>query len=212
MSGAFAAPPICSATRRDSSAATSAVNDFVSAYNSYISTVGTLSSYDSSSQQAGVLLGDTTLMSVQRQVNSVLSGSVPGNSIGSLAALGITRNADGTLSLDSGKLASALQNSPGAVQDLFAGSNGYATRLNGMLDGFTASNGIIATRTTSIQNQLSNLSQESTALTARMNVYAAQLRQQYTALDTLMSSLNNTSSYLTSSLQTLLSTYTSSNK
>ena len=197
---------------QDSSAATSAVNDFVSAYNSYISTVGTLSSYDSSSQQAGVLLGDTTLMSVQRQVNSVLSGSVPGNSIGSLAALGITRNADGTLSLDSGKLASALQNSPGAVQDLFAGSNGYATRLNGMLDGFTASNGIIATRTTSIQNQLSNLSQESTALTARMNVYAAQLRQQYTALDTLMSSLNNTSSYLTSSLQTLLSTYTSSNK
>ncbi|HEX7732315.1 MAG TPA: flagellar filament capping protein FliD [Rhodanobacter sp.] len=197
---------------QDSSAATSAVNDFVSAYNSYISTVGTLSSYDSSSQQAGVLLGDTTLMSVQRQVNSVLSGSVPGNSIGSLAALGITRNADGTLSLDSGKLASALQNSPGAVQDLFAGSNGYATRLNGMLDGFTASNGIIATRTTSIQNQLSNLSQESTALTARMNVYAAQLRQQYTALDTLMSSLNNTSSYLTSSLQTLLSTYTNSNK
>ncbi|MEW9625462.1 flagellar filament capping protein FliD [Rhodanobacter geophilus] len=195
---------------QDSSAATSAVNDFVSAYNSYVSTVGTLSSYDASSQQAGVLLGDTTLMSVQRQVNSVLSGSVPGNSIGSLAALGITHNADGTLSLDSGKLSSALQSSPDAVQDLFAGSNGYATRLNGMLDGFTASNGIIATRTSSIQNQLSNLSQESTALTARMNVYATQLRQQYTALDTLMSSLNNTSSYLTSSLQTLLSTYTKS--
>ena len=106
----------------------------------------------------------------------------------------------------------ALQSNPGAVQDLFAGPNGYATRLNSTLDGFTSSNGVIATRNASIQSQLSNLSQASTALTARMNVYATQLRQQYTALDTLMSSLNNTSSYLTSALQTLLSTYTSSNK
>ena len=196
---------------QDTSAVTGAVSDFVNAYNSYISTVGTLSSYDPTSKQGGVLLGDTTLMSVQRQVNSVLSGSVAGNSIGSLAALGITRNADGTLSSDSAKLSSALQGNPGAVQDLFAGTNGYATRLNSMLDGFTSSNGILATRTASIQNQLTNLSQESTALTARMNVYATQLRQQYTALDTLMSSLNNTSSYLTSSLQAMLNS-NSSNK
>lgn len=196
---------------QDTSAVTGAVSDFVNAYNNYISTVGTLSSYDPSSKQGGVLLGDTTLMSVQRQVNSVLSSSVPGNSIGSLAALGITRNADGTLSSNSSTLSSALQSNPGAVQDLFAGTNGYATRLNSMLDGFTASNGILATRTASIQSQLSNLSQQSTALTARMNVYATQLRQQYTALDTLMSSLNNTSSYLTSSLQAMLNS-NSSNK
>ena len=194
---------------QDTSAVTGAVSDFVNAYNSYISTVGTLSSYDPSSKQGGVLLGDTTLMSVQRQVNSVLSSSVPGNSIGSLAALGITRNADGTLSSNSSTLSSALQSNPGAVQDLFAGTNGYATRLNSMLDGFTASNGILATRTASIQSQLSNLSQQSTALTARMNVYATQLRQQYTALDTLMSSLNNTSSYLTSSLQAMLNSNSS---
>jgi len=196
---------------QDTSAVTGAVSDFVNAYNSYISTVGTLSSYDPSSKQGGVLLGDTTLMSVQRQVNSVLSSSVPGNSIGSLAALGITRNADGTLSSNSSTLGSALQSNPGAVQDLFSGTNGYATRLNSMLGGFTASNGILATRTASIQSQLSNLSQQSTALTARMNVYATQLRQQYTALDTLMSSLNNTSSYLTSSLQAMLNS-NSSNK
>lgn len=195
---------------QDTSGVTGAISDFVNAYNSYISTVGTLSSYDQNSKQGGVLLGDTTLMSVQRQVNSMLSGSVPGNSIGSLAALGIARNADGTLSADSGKLSSALQSNPGAVQDLFAGPNGYATRLNSVLDGFTSSNGVLATRTTSIQGQLSNLGQESTALNARMSVYEAQLRQQYTALDTLMSSLNNTSSYLTTSLKQLESTYTSS--
>ena len=195
---------------QDTSTVESAVSDFVDAYNSYASTVSTLDSYDADTQQSGVLLGDTTLMSIQRQINSVLSGSVPGNSIGSLAALGITRNADGTLTLDSGKLGSALQDNPSAVQDLFAGSNGYATRLDSALGGFTDSDGVIATRNASINQQLTSLSQESTALDARMSVYEAQLRQQYTALDTLMSSLNNTSSYLTSSLKQLEATYTSS--
>ncbi|PWK83086.1 flagellar filament capping protein FliD [Fulvimonas soli] len=195
---------------QDTSAVESALDDFVSAYNSYASTVSTLSSYDQDSKTAGVLLGDTTLLSIQRQINSVLSGKVAGNAIGSLAALGVTRNADGTLSLDSGKLGDALKDNPGAVQDLFAGANGYATRLNSALDGFTASDGIIATRTASIEKQLTSLSKKSADLDARMSAYEAQLRQQYTALDTLMSSLNNTSSYLTSALKQLEDSYTSS--
>jgi flagellar hook-associated protein 2 len=152
-------------------------------------------------------------MSVQSQINSILSNGVAGNSIGSLAALGIARNADGTLSVNSNTLNTALQSNPSAVQNLFAGSNGYATVLNSTLDGFTSGNGVITSRTNSIQQQLTNLSQESAALTARMNTYAAQLRQQYTALDTLMSSLNNTSTYLTTQLSALTgSTSSSSSK
>ncbi len=198
---------------QDTTAVTGAINDFVSAYNSYVSTAATLNSYDPTSKQAGVLLGDSTLMSVQSQINSILSNGVAGNSIGSLAALGIARNADGTLSVNSNTLNTALQSNPSAVQNLFAGSNGYATVLNSTLDGFTSGNGVITSRTNSIQQQLTNLSQESAALTARMNTYAAQLRQQYTALDTLMSSLNNTSTYLTTQLSALTgSTSSSSSK
>jgi flagellar hook-associated protein 2 len=96
------------------------------------------------------------------------------------------------------------------VQDLFAGSDGYATRLDTALDSFAASDGIIATRNASIEGQLTTLSKESADLDSRMSVYEAQLRSQYTALDTLMSSLNNTSSYLTSALKQVESTYTSS--
>lgn len=196
---------------QDPSAVTGAVNDFVSAYNTYISTVSSLNSYDPTSQQAGVLLGDSTLMSVQRQVNSILSGGVAGNSIGSLAALGISRNADGTLSVDSDQLSSELQSNPSAVQDLFAGPNGYATTLGNAVNNFTGSGGIITSRISSIQSQLTNLSQEQTALTARMTTYATQLRQQYTALDTLMSSLKNTSSSITTSLNALLNSNSSNN-
>ncbi|BFI97086.1 MAG: flagellar filament capping protein FliD [Rhodanobacter sp.] len=192
------------------SAVSTAVNNFVTAYNSYVSTASTLNSYDPTTQQAGVLLGDATLMSIQRQINGILSGGVAGNSIGSLAALGVTRNADGTLSVDSNQLNNQLQTNPGAVQSLFAGSNGYATTLGSALSSFTGSGGIIASRVNSIQSQLTNLSQEQTALTARMTAYATQLRQQYTALDTLMSTLKNTSSSITTSLNALLNNNSSS--
>ncbi|WP_426700491.1 flagellar filament capping protein FliD [Rhodanobacter sp. Col0626] len=196
---------------QDNSAATAAIQGFVDAYNSYAGTVTTLSSYDVSTGTAGILLGDTTLTSVQRQISGLLSGTVPGNGIGSLAALGITRAADGTMSLDNGRLASTLKSNPGAVQDLFAGPNGYATRLNTSLDAFTSKSGVIATRQQSLNDSLTKLNTQQTQLNARMTVYETQLRGQYTALDTLMSSLNNTSSYLTSALAQLEATYTKTN-
>ena len=193
---------------RDNSTATDAIQGFVDAYNSYVKTVGTLSSYDATTGNAGILLGDTTLNSVQRQIASVLNTKVPGNGIGSLAALGITRSADGTLALDSAKLSSALDADPGAVQDLFSGANGYAKRLNTALDGFTDSDGLIAKRQQSLNDSLTSLNKQQSDLDARMTVYEKQLRDQYTALDTLMSQLNNTSSYLTGALAALEATYT----
>ncbi len=196
---------------QDNTAATNAIQGFVDAYNSYASTVASLSSYDKSTGAAGVLLGDTTLTSVQRQVNSVLSGAVPGNSIGTLANLGVTRNADGTLSLDTSKLSAAFQSNASAVKDLFAGTNGYATRLNTAIDSYTSSNGIIPTRMNSLNNTLTQLSQQQTSLNARMATYQKQLQSQYTALDTLMSSLNNTSSYLTTALAQLTNSSSSKN-
>lgn len=196
---------------QDTSVATDAVQAFVDAYNSYTSTVSALSSYDPTTKQAGVLLGDTTLTSVQRTIAGLLSNKVAGNAIGSLASLGITRGPDGKLGIDSGKLNSALTSNPGAVQDLFSGPNGYATTLNKALDGFTGPSGVIGTREQSLTDSLKKLDTQQAALDARSAVYERQLRQQYTALDALTSRLNNTSSYLTSALRQLESTFTKSN-
>jgi flagellar hook-associated protein 2 len=196
---------------RDNTAAQSAIQGFVTAYNSYVSTASSLSSYNASSGAAGVLLGDATLTSVQRQISSVLSNAVKGNSVGTLANLGITRQADGTLTTDSTKLNAALSTNPNAVKSLFNGTNGYATTLNTALTSYTASNGVIGARVTSLQGQLTQLGTQQTSLTARMATYQKQLQQQYTALDTLMSQLNNTSSYLTTALAQLNNSNSSKN-
>jgi flagellar hook-associated protein 2 len=214
VSGAIAGVTIDLATtgsttltvKQDTSSTASAIQAFVTAYNSYVTQVGTLSSYNATTNVSGPLLGDSTLNSVTSQISNALSKAVAGNSIGSLAALGITRQADGSLAVNSTTLNSALSANPATVQDLFAGSNGYATRLNTVLDTFTASTGIIATRQQSLTSSLSKLSTEQTALNARMALYQQTLQTEYTNLDTLMSSLNNTSSFLTTTLAQLNNT------
>ncbi|RDS81858.1 flagellar filament capping protein FliD [Dyella psychrodurans] len=189
---------------------TTAVNDFVTAYNQYASTVNQLDSYDASTGEAGVLLGDPTLAALQTQLSNVLGSTVHGNSIGNLASLGITRNADGTMALNSQTLSTALTNSPSTVQNLFDSTNGIANQLNSLVTNFNSSTGVLQTRINSLNTNLTNQSSQQTALNARMAVYQQQLVKQYTALDTLMTSLNNTSSYLTQSLAALNGTSSSS--
>lgn len=175
---------------------TTAVNDFVSAYNNYATTVNTLTSYDPTTKQAGLLLGDPTLSAIQSQISQALSGSVAGNSVGSLAALGITRNADGTLTAGT-SLASTITSNPSAVQNLFSSTKGIATQLSSLVTNYNSTTGILQTKITNLNSAITNLQTQQTALNARMATYQQQLVKQYTNLGTLMSSLNNTSSYLT---------------
>ena len=183
---------------------TTAVNDFVTAYNSYASTVSQLDSYDTTTKVAGVLLGDSTLSSIQTQLSNIVGGAVQGNSIGNLATLGITRNADGSMSLNATTLANTLASNPSAVQGLFTGASGIASRLSSTLSNFNdGTTGILQTRINNLNSDLNNLQSQQTALNARMAVYQQQLVKQYTNLGTLMTSLNNTSSYITQSLEAL---------
>lgn len=174
-----------------------AVSDFVTAYNTYNSEVSELSSYDASTGEAGVLLGDPTLGAIQNQISEAISSTVQGNSIGNLATLGITRNDDGSLSLDTTTLDDALSSDPSAVQNLFSSTNGIGTQLSNLVTNYNSSSGIIQTRINDLNTDVSNLATQQTALNARMATYQEQLVKQYSNLDTLMTSLDNTSSYLT---------------
>ena len=183
-----------------------AVNDFVSAYNTYASTVNQLQSYNSTTKVAGVLLGDATLSAVQSQISKVLGSTVSTSGIGSLASLGITRNADGTLASNAITLANTLASNPSSVQQLFSGSSGIATQLSSLVTTFNSSSGVLQSRINNLNSDLTGLSSQQTALNARMAVYQKQLVQQYTSLSSLMSSLNNTSSYLTQAMNALTGT------
>lgn len=103
-------------------AVTASVNTFVAAYNSLAKTISSLTSYDPTTKQAGLLLGDATTRQIQTQIRGALSSVVTGSSgsLTNLTQIGISFNKDGTMALDASKLQSAITNNLGDIGTLFA--------------------------------------------------------------------------------------------
>jgi flagellar hook-associated protein 2 len=181
------------------------VSAFVAAYNTLVGTFSSLGSYDATTQTAGPMLGNAVLSSTRSQIQNALYGIVNTGSstYNSLASIGITSNKDGTLSLNSNTLGTALATSFSAVSALFSSPGGVATRLNSQLTTDLGSAGAIASKTTSLTKQETALSDQTTQLNAQMAALSTSLTQQYSALNNLLSALQTTSSYLTQAFASL---------
>ena len=94
---------------------------FVKAYNDLTNTITGLTAFDAASKKGGLLLGDSTTRSIQNQIRNTLSTAVNGldGGLTTLSQIGITVQKDGTLSLNSTKLTTALTNSISDVGGLF---------------------------------------------------------------------------------------------
>ncbi|MDW2983356.1 flagellar filament capping protein FliD [Rhodanobacter sp. KK11] len=193
------------AVANDSSKATSALTNLVNTYNSFVGIYQNLTRYDATSGTAGAMLGDATLNSINSTLSRIIGGTANG---ATLSSIGISLQVDGTLKLDSGKLAGALGDGGRQVGNLFGGDNGFAAQLNTQLNSWVGSSGVLANRTDSIGLQLKDLTTQQATLDSRMADLTARYQAQFSALDTLMSKLNSTSSYLQQQFDAL----TNSNK
>ncbi len=177
----------------DGSKATSALTNLVNTYNRFVGIYQNLTKYDPTSNVAGAMIGDATLNSINSTLSRIVGGTANGTT---LSSIGISLQFDGTLKLDSGQLATALSDGGKQAGNLFGGTGGFAARLNTQLGQWVSTTGVLASRTTSISQQLRDLGSRQTALDNSMASLTARYQAQFTALDTLMSKLNSTSSYL----------------
>ena len=142
----------------------SAINQFVSDYNTVVNSVNSEFIYNATSSTAQPLAGDSTLEALQNALLGAGSYSASGNgSVSTLGSLGISMNNDGTLSVDSTNLDNAIQNNYSAVQQFFEGTalNGFSSALNTQLQSLTeASTGAFTVDLSSMKNTYSNLQDE----------------------------------------------------
>ena len=105
----------------DTSSISTAVSSFVTAYNTLIADVNSQFTYNKSTNTAGTLSGDSTISALQSALLGATNYVGTSGSITSLSQLGITTNQDGTLSLNTGTLATAVSNSSSAGRHLLPG-------------------------------------------------------------------------------------------
>jgi len=201
------------ATNPDS--VTQKVNSFVAAYNSAMSLINSESKYDSSTKTAGVLAGDSTVLSLKTQLQSMLTTIVPGSStISSLASLGITTDEQtGTISVNSTTLSNALSNNYNDVVNLFTrngdaaasapgalpeGQYGIAQQFNDAINtmvnpyvaGYSGS-GSIEIAKQSLNTDISNITTHISDMEQRYTQMQTNLQNEFNALETTVSQLQS---------------------
>jgi flagellar hook-associated protein 2 len=82
-------------------------------------------------------------------------------------------------------------------------SQGYAYQLDKLVDNLLSSSGPISSRTDGLNQSIKDIGSRREVLNRRMVDIEARYRQQFTKLDTLLSSMNKTSAFLTQQLDSL---------
>ncbi|MEM1404372.1 MAG: flagellar filament capping protein FliD [Pseudomonadota bacterium] len=115
------APVQITATQNEG-AVRSAIESFVSSYNNVVNVTNNLTSYDAETNVAGPLQGDFSARSIVTQIRNAISEGANGfgGPFSSLSELGITTQADGTLSIDDADLNAALRDNFESIRGVFA--------------------------------------------------------------------------------------------
>lgn len=197
-------PPATLSVAEDTQALQEKVDAFVIGYNELMITINTLTSYNPETQTAGLLNGDSGIRSIENQLRRALSREVPSDNplsnFTSLASIGLSTQRDGTITLDSEKFNAALEGNIDEIGALFSGDNGMATELGKVADGLLASDGLIKTRNEGFDKQMREIDDQRVALERRLTAIEDRTRSQFSGLDSLISQLQSTSSFLTEQL------------
>ncbi len=189
----------------DTTVATEKVNAFVEAYNSLIDSFREFSNFDAETNTASTLLGDSTL----REVSSALRREIGGGSVQgygfyrTLSSIGVTTNTDGKLEVDSGKLSESLSSDFDSVGRLLADEDGFATRLDAVLEPFVQLGGRIDSRTDGLEESIDVLTDQRDRLNLRLASVEERYLRQFSALDGIINQLTSTSNFLSQQLASL---------
>jgi flagellar hook-associated protein 2 len=197
LASAAPAAPVQITIGTDTNQISTAINNFVSAYNKIVQSINTQFTVDPTTNTQGPLGSDSSLRSLQSSLLSDVSHALTGNGgLVNLASLGIDLNNDGTLTVnqtataDQPSLSNLLATNPGGVQSFFQNASGtgfannFSTDLNNLVD---PTQGILTTDiaensakaknlTDSINHFQDQLAAEQVSLTATFNQVNATLQ------------------------------------
>ncbi|MGB5651328.1 MAG: flagellar filament capping protein FliD [Sedimenticolaceae bacterium] len=183
---------------RDNESIQESAKAFVDAYNNVLSTIDTL--------RGEGLSGDSALSSIVRSMRNTLNTQPVGltGSFTALSQIGIKTNKDsGQLEINDGDFADALDTDFASVAQVFSHDDqGFAFRFDKMADYFLESDGLLDGRVDGFNKRIRSLEDKEASMERRLELKEIAMRAQYSALDTLVGSLQSTSAFLLQNFST----------
>ncbi len=187
---------------QDYDAVTTKMEEFVSAYNTLMSTLDEL--YERNTYTDGVnnydggdLAGNSTLRTLQNAIkNLVSSAGINAETGQSIYSMGLVFESDGTLSLDSDDFKEALSSNFNLVVNAFSGEDGLLQALDDMIEEYTKTAGILDEWADQLESEISDLELEEAENEEYLEQYEASLRTKYGNLDSYLANINTALSIL----------------
>lgn len=182
----------------DTSKASDAIAQFVSAYNKVITGINDQFQVNPDGTGAGPLASDSTLRQVQQQLLSATVFSVSGNGgIVNLSSLGVKMNNDGTLSADSTALQGNLASNFSDAKTFLQGSTtngvttgGFAANLQSLLNQLTdPTQGPIGLEQTGLTQTTADINRSIANMTANLALRRESLLAQFSQVDATLRAL-----------------------
>jgi flagellar hook-associated protein 2 len=199
--------------KTDTDAIVADVQTFVDKYNAYAALFTDLTKYDATSGKAGALQGDSTARSVMSQIRSELGKSVTGltGSYTSLIDLGISIDKSGVMSFAQSTFKTAFAAAPIEVTGVFASTTvsgtaveGVAEKLETLMEGYLVSTtGIFDSRISSLNTQLTAITDDRADLVRRMQSLEDRYFAQLNAMDSLLAEIETTGDFLTQQFEAM---------
>lgn len=194
----------------DPSAIQTKVQAFVSAYNAVVNNGHSIAGFGTQKASNLLLQGDHGVRSALDQLGSLMGQAVPGTTgaYTTLGSVGIALNADGTLTLDSAKLGTALSQDPTSVERLFVtdstnGSQGVMATVGSAIDTLTSGGGSpVKAELDAFSNRMKQMSTQMAAMQARTATYQKLLQKQFTQMNATLAQYKQIASSLNAASNT----------
>jgi flagellar hook-associated protein 2 len=174
----------------DTTTASTAIQTFVTDYNTLIGSINSQYTLDPTTGNEGVLAGDSMLRSLQSQLLGLVSASPSGvGQYVNLQSMGIEMQDDGTLQINSSALSSALSSNYSDVQSFFQSTSpaGWGQTVSTQLQQMTDPTiGLISADISGLNQTNQSLTNEISDFEVRMTATQQQLTTQYDNLNTLL--------------------------
>jgi flagellar hook-associated protein 2 len=208
----------------DAEAITKKITALVDAYNAVVTATRSEltekkvpTATTSADLQKGQLFGDSGMTSMLNQLKTVMTKTLDGLGLTSLADLGIsvpkatggasTQDAkDGKLTIDTEKLAQAIAADYTKVKELFSGkgaTKGFSGVLSDFVSSQTGTQGILTGRMNSDDSILKGFTTQIDKLNARMETEAKRLKAQFAAMEAALNASQTQQAWLTSQIASL---------
>lgn len=189
------------------------LQETIDAYNAVVDYHGSQSVYNTDAGLHGPLVGESSTRRALEDLGSMFSSpyTVTGSTISSLSQLGVSTGRDGKLELDTEAFDEMMGKDSAVVEAFLTSTDGPLAKIADRIDTLyvDSDNGTLVSRQEGIDSTIDDLNDRIERSEARLDSQAKRLRDQFTAMETILGQIQSSQTFL-SSFFASMSTSTSS--